>query len=168
MSKKWAEAVDDYEICLEQEPNNKTFIEKLKDSRKQLLLSPEGLQRKEKDKMKRVVIEEESSSEGEDVDFGDSKDNKDSGKDEAKRVQQSNSQGDISETPNELIQELSTNKNKNEPSSNINVTPNVNRQNQKQKQDTENTPQSDTQIYKMSEDAEDVPKSTATVEDQRK
>ena len=33
-------AAEDYEKCLELEPNNKTFIEKLEDSRKNLILNP--------------------------------------------------------------------------------------------------------------------------------
>ena len=65
-------AAEDYEKCLELEPNNKTFIEKLKDSRKNLFLNPSDLKNTEKPKMKKVFVREESS-EGSDVEFNDSK-----------------------------------------------------------------------------------------------
>lgn len=65
----WSQAVDDYEKCLEAEPNNKDFIDKLKKSREKML-SSKDFQTNEKRSMKKVEIQEDSSD-GEDVDFGD-------------------------------------------------------------------------------------------------
>jgi len=66
--KNWPQAVDDYEKCLEAEPNNKDFIDKLKKSREKMLSSSD-FQTNEKRSMKKVQIQEDSSD-GEDVDFG--------------------------------------------------------------------------------------------------
>lgn len=69
--RNWPQAVDDYEKCLEAEPNNKDFIDKLKKSREKMLSSSD-FQTNEKRSMKKVQIQEDSSD-GEDVDFGDAK-----------------------------------------------------------------------------------------------
>lgn len=69
--REWPQAVDDYEKCLEAEPNNKDFIDKLKRSREKMLASKD-FQANEKRSMKKVQIQEDSSD-GEDVDFGDAK-----------------------------------------------------------------------------------------------
>lgn len=68
---EWERAVDDQEKCLEAEPNNKDFIDKLKRSRERMLTSKD-FQANEKKSMKKVQIQEDSSD-GEDVDFGDVK-----------------------------------------------------------------------------------------------
>ena len=49
-TKKSNLAAEDYVKCLQLEPNNKTFIEKLKDSRKNLILNPSDLKNTEKPK----------------------------------------------------------------------------------------------------------------------
>jgi len=119
-------AAEDYEKCLELEPNNKTFIEKLKDSRKNLILNPSDLKNSEKPKMKKVVVQEDSS-EGSDVEF----DNKNKEKTGKKDIKDSKSNGNShdsqkvkSENPsvNKFVEEIPQNPSKIQipkPNSNI-------------------------------------------------